>query len=240
MMWNRMTGPYALVVLDADRDQRRDAAAALVQAGAPEHRRCCSCCRCSSTSACGSSASSSSSPPCTATSCPRRGSMYYADALGLHDCSAGTIGLFLTLFFLFVRVRADDFDLRSADAAAGGQGEGEHGRLMAHTTLKRPTRCYGLMAEFDIGQALVDAARKTRGAGLHEGRRVLAVPIEELNDIIHKTRTHAAEAGPGRRPHRHGDRLRAAVLGVGDRVPDEHRRPPAARAGRRSSCRPTS
>ena len=38
MMWNRMFGQYALVVLDADRDQRRDGAVAVVQEGAPEHR----------------------------------------------------------------------------------------------------------------------------------------------------------------------------------------------------------
>ena len=35
----------------------------------------------------------------------------------------GTIGLFLTLFFLFVRVPADDFDLRDADAGARGEGQ---------------------------------------------------------------------------------------------------------------------
>ena len=32
----------------------------------------------------------------------------------------GTIGLFITLFFLFIRVAADDLDLRDADDRAGG------------------------------------------------------------------------------------------------------------------------
>ena len=49
-----------LVVLDADRDQRRDDPAAVVQEHPHQHRGCCSSCRCSSASACGSSASSSS------------------------------------------------------------------------------------------------------------------------------------------------------------------------------------
>ena len=56
----------------------------------------------SSTSACGSSASSSSSPACTATSCRRRGACTQPT---FWDWSTfvGTIGLFLTLLFLFLR-----------------------------------------------------------------------------------------------------------------------------------------
>ena len=80
MMLNRMTGPYAVVLLVADRDQRRDDPAVLVPQRPRQHRRCSSCCRCSSTSACGSSASSSSSPACTATSCRRRGTCFRAVA----------------------------------------------------------------------------------------------------------------------------------------------------------------
>jgi hypothetical protein len=48
---------------------------------------------------------------------------------------------------------------------------------------------YGVMAEFDSAQAVVDAARKTMAAGFTKVEAYTPVPIEELNDIIHKKRT---------------------------------------------------
>jgi hypothetical protein len=45
------------------------------------------------------------------------------------------------------------------------------------------------MAEFDSGQALVEAARKTMASGYTRVEAYTPVPIEELNDIIHKKRT---------------------------------------------------
>ncbi|MGH9201428.1 MAG: DUF3341 domain-containing protein [Vicinamibacterales bacterium] len=48
---------------------------------------------------------------------------------------------------------------------------------------------YGVMAEFDSAQALVDAARRTVAAGFTRVEGYSPVPIEELNDIIHKKRT---------------------------------------------------
>ena len=42
----------------------------------------------------------------------------------------GTIGLFLTLFFLFIRVAADDLDLRDADDRARGEDQGREGALI--------------------------------------------------------------------------------------------------------------
>ncbi len=39
---------------------------------------------------------------------------------------AGTIGLFLSLFFLFVRFLPGDRDLRDAHDRAGGEAEVEH------------------------------------------------------------------------------------------------------------------
>ena len=55
----------------------------------------------------------------------------------------GTIGLFFTLLFLFIRVPADDLDLRDADARATRR-EGERlGGALAHgrtaTTQRRST-----------------------------------------------------------------------------------------------------
>jgi hypothetical protein len=48
---------------------------------------------------------------------------------------------------------------------------------------------YGVMAEFDSAQAIVDAARRTMGEGFTKVEAYTPVPIEELNDIIHKKRT---------------------------------------------------
>lgn len=48
---------------------------------------------------------------------------------------------------------------------------------------------YGLMAEFESAQALVDAARKAMAAGYTRVEGYSPVPVEELNDIIHKKRT---------------------------------------------------
>jgi hypothetical protein len=45
------------------------------------------------------------------------------------------------------------------------------------------------MAEFDNGNALVEAARQAMAKGFTRVEAYSPVPIEELNDIIHKTRT---------------------------------------------------
>ncbi|MFM8536421.1 MAG: DUF3341 domain-containing protein [Acidimicrobiia bacterium] len=59
---------------------------------------------------------------------------------------------------------------------------------MSHTPETSPG-LHGVMAEFESGQALVDAARKTMGQGFTRVEAYSPVPIEELNDIIHKKRT---------------------------------------------------
>ena len=48
---------------------------------------------------------------------------------------------------------------------------------------------HGVMAEFDTGQAVVDAARRAVAQGFTKLEAYTPVPIEELNDIIHKKRT---------------------------------------------------
>ena len=48
---------------------------------------------------------------------------------------------------------------------------------------------FGVMAEFDSAQEIVDAARKTAAEGFTKFEGYSPVPIEELNDIIHKKRT---------------------------------------------------
>jgi hypothetical protein len=59
---------------------------------------------------------------------------------------------------------------------------------MAHTH-ETANALHGVMAEFDTGQALVEAARKTMAQGFTRVEAYTPVPIEELNDIIHKKRT---------------------------------------------------
>jgi hypothetical protein len=56
--------------------------------------------------------------------------------------------------------------------------------------IETPTNVlHGVMAEYDSGQALVDAARKAMAQGFTKVEAYSPVPIEELNDIIHKKRT---------------------------------------------------
>lgn len=59
---------------------------------------------------------------------------------------------------------------------------------MSHTP-ETSSGLHGVMAEFDSAQALVEAARKTMGQGFTRVEAYTPVPIEELNDIIHKKRT---------------------------------------------------
>ena len=96
----------------------------------------------------------------------------------------GTIGLFITLFFLFIRVlpMISIFEMRTIVPEAEGQGrEGALSPAMPEHTCD----LYGLMAEFDDPTALVAAARRTQEAGYrrlrHRSRRI---PIDELFDAM--------------------------------------------------------
>ena len=59
---------------------------------------------------------------------------------------------------------------------------------MAHTDATHHP-LHGVMAEYDSSQALVDAARKAVAEGFAKVEAYSPVPIEELNDIIHRKRT---------------------------------------------------
>ena len=48
---------------------------------------------------------------------------------------------------------------------------------------------YGIMAEFENAQAIVDAAEKTMAEGYVNVEAYTPVPVEELNHIIHQRRT---------------------------------------------------
>lgn len=59
---------------------------------------------------------------------------------------------------------------------------------MAHTEqIANPV--HGVMAEYDSADAVVAAARQTMAQGYTRVEAYTPVPIEELNDIIHKKRT---------------------------------------------------
>jgi hypothetical protein len=59
---------------------------------------------------------------------------------------------------------------------------------MAHAPETSNT-VYGVMAEYDTGQQVLDAARQVMANGFTRVEAYSPVPIEELNDVIHKTRT---------------------------------------------------
>jgi hypothetical protein len=59
---------------------------------------------------------------------------------------------------------------------------------MAHT-VETTNSLHGVMAEYENGQQLVDAARRTMAQGFTRVEAYSPVPIEDLNTIIHKTRT---------------------------------------------------
>ena len=56
-------------------------------------------------------------------------------------------------------------------------------------TNEAPKTLHGVMAEFNSGQEIVDAARHTMASGFSKVEAYTPVPIEELNDIIHQRRT---------------------------------------------------
>lgn len=51
------------------------------------------------------------------------------------------------------------------------------------------TTIHGVMAEFETAQAVVDAARRTVAEGYTKVEAYTPVPIEQLNDILHRKRT---------------------------------------------------
>ena len=59
---------------------------------------------------------------------------------------------------------------------------------MAHA-VEHENPLYGVMAEFDSVQALVDASQHAVTAGFKRLEAYSPFPIEELNDIIHRRRT---------------------------------------------------
>lgn len=58
-----------------------------------------------------------------------------------------------------------------------------------HAATQHASGLFGLMAEYDAAQAVVDAAKQARVAGYARVEAYTPFPIEELNDILHGKRT---------------------------------------------------
>ena len=103
----------------------------------------------------------------------------------------GTIGLFLSLLFLFLRFlpMISIFEMRTlvpdnARRRSGSAGLQAERRGHAMKPSGRPT-IYGLMAEFETSHALVEAARRAHHEGYRKMDAYSPVPIEELHDALH-------------------------------------------------------
>ena len=148
---------------------------------------------------------------------PSSWGMYRADVLGLvdvrrHDRAVPDAAVPLPA------LPADDLDLRDADDAAGSEG----GRMM--TARARPT-VYGLMAEFDDPTGARRRRRTARTAkatgGWTRTRRSRSRSCTRRSASHHTRLPLIVLIGGLCRRRR---RLRAAVLGVGDRLSAERRR----------------
>ena len=94
----------------------------------------------------------------------------------------GTIGLFLTLFFLFIRFlpAISIFEMRTLVPGAAPQGGGG---------MSRPA-LYGLLAEFHTPAEIVKAAAAVHAAGYRKVDAYTPYPMEEVLDALHLHQTH--------------------------------------------------
>ena len=120
----------------------------------------------------------------------------------------GTIGLFFSLLFLFMRLlpMISIFEMRTLLPEAEVQGRGQ-----TWSGAIRPI--YGLLAEFSDADELVGAARETRAAGYRQFDCYTPFPIEELAEAMGEHHSASAAAGADRRHSRRRRRLRAAATG---------------------------
>ena len=138
---------------------------------------------------------------------PASWGMYYPTQLGLHDVLRND-RVVPDAVPVVPAVRADDRDLRGQDAAAAVEGED----MTTHTN--EPTnRLHGVMAEFDSAQDVLDAARKTMAQGFTK-LEAYSPGADRRTERRHPQEADQAVADrAGRRPDRHGDRLRPAGTG---------------------------
>ena len=85
---------------------------------------------------------------------------------------------------------------------------------------------YGLMAEFDGPEALLEAARRSFAEGYRRMDAYSPFPIDGLAEAIGFHKTRLAFDCSDRRHYRMRRRILLTVLGFGDRLSAEHRRAP--------------
>lgn len=112
----------------------------------------------------------------------------------------GTIGLFLTLIFLFIRVlpMVSIFELRhlltetnqqASITAAEAQSPATASTTTAIEAVEADGPLYGLVAEFDDPEELLDKARRTYRAGYRQISAYSPFPVEGLAETIGQRRS---------------------------------------------------
>ena len=112
----------------------------------------------------------------------------------------GTIGLFLTLIFLFIRVlpMVSIFEMRhllaetnkhEGAAKSDEQPSASLAEISQTEAAKVEAPLYGLMAEFDDADALLDRAKRAYQAGYRKMSAHSPFPVEGLSEAIGQRRT---------------------------------------------------
>ena len=86
---------------------------------------------------------------------------------------------------------------------------------------------YGLMAEFEHTEDVLEAARSAHEAGYRQMDAYTPFPVEGLPEAHAYCAEPAAADRPDRRPRRRHRRILHDVLRVGDPLPAQRRRPAA-------------
>ncbi len=89
--------------------------------------------------------------------------------------------------------------------------------MSSHSYLERHG-IYGLMAEFEHPDELVNAAHRAFSAGYRNMEGYSPMPIEGLSDALGFKRHFVSLGGADRRDHGHARRVHADVVDHGDRL----------------------
>jgi hypothetical protein len=125
---------------------------------------------------------------------------FYSPTIWDWSTLLGSIGLFLTLIFLFIRVlpMVSIFEMRhlltkrnkpKATAKTENKGEASTFNTLDPKALRASIPSYGLMAEFDDPEDLLETARRTYQAGYRKISAYSPFPIEGLSEAIGVRRT---------------------------------------------------
>ena len=198
LMWNRMFGPYwymywALLLFNMlvpqvlwFRAVRTNVVALFVIAICRQYRHVAGALR------------HRGGQPCTAISCRPPGECIPPPSWD-YGVFVGSIGLFFAAVVSFCPVLADDLDLR--DARAGARHGGTE-MTLTETERSRQPAIYGLMAEFDGPEALLEAAQRAYAEGYRRMDAYSPFPVDGLAEAIGFHRTRLAFVGSDRRHRR--------------------------------------